>query len=185
MTSPMLTTHCAAASASPMPAHLSRQIPQVTQSRCCGASLCGPQRFRRRVTAGRTQATSRRANLSDQEAEELFRKEQEAELMAMQKLSQEWWKFDSQEIDPEHLEERLEEKNVDPATVAALILGGGTGNGLYPLTEVLPQALNAVVVSALLFSHTSVPVRTTVQNAHRGDGSKDAEHTLDLVAPEN
>jgi len=85
--------------------------------------------------------------------------------MAMQKLSQEWWKFDSQEIDPEHLEERLEEKNVDPATVAALILGGGTGNGLYPLTEVLPQRRRSF--RAFIFTHVGACTHNSAKRAQR------------------
>lgn len=61
----------------------------------------------------------------------------------MQQLSQEWWKFESPDMDPEHIEERLQTEAVDPDTVAALVLGGGTGDGLYPLTEVrtAPAAL--------------------------------------------
>eukprot|EP00873_Tetraselmis_striata_P034273 jgi/Tetstr1/454537/TSEL_041434.t1 len=98
--------------------------------RLCGRRASQP----RRGLAARVRSSPPRQSKMTPE-EERFLQEQNQELRMMQQLSQEWWKFDSPDMDPEHIEERLQQESVDPETVAALVLGGGTGDGLFPLTE--------------------------------------------------
>ncbi len=53
-------------------------------------------------------------------------------LQELQVLSQEWWKTDVEAGS----QGDLSNENINPETVAAVVLGGGAGDGLYPLTQV-------------------------------------------------